>query len=270
MIPKVIHYCWFGGAPLNDLAKKCIASWKKFCPDYEIKEWNESNFDIASNPYVKEAYTARKWAFVSDYVRLYVLYEYGGIYLDTDVELLKNIDAFLDQPAFSGFESEQSISTAIMGSEKGGEWMEYLLSYYQNRHFILPDGRYDLKTNVITITDMTRSRYGIRLDNTYQKIDGILSLYPKDYFCPKSYETEEIKITENTCCIHHFSASWFNEQQKRLHIKRMYFINKYGVEQGSKKFSKWVYKRRYYIYMRQNGIRITLKKAIAKIKGVRK
>lgn len=238
MIPKTIHYCWFGGNELNDLAKKCISSWKECCPDYEIIEWNESNFDINCNSYVKEAYEAKKWAFVTDYVRLYVLKKYGGIYMDTDVEVLKNIDSLLQHKAFSGFENNSQISTGIMGAEKDNEWITYLLSYYNNHHFLLPDGSYDLQTNVITITEMTKSKYNIKLDNSLQEVDNTFTIYPNDYFCPKNYETSEINLTENTICIHHFNASWHNEKQKAFHDLRIKAFNKYGNSEKADNYYK--------------------------------
>ena len=118
MIPKIIHYCWFGGKPLSPMARRCIDSWKKYCPDYQIKRWDETNFDLNSCTYIREAYEAKKWAFITDYVRLCVMYNYGGIYMDTDVEVLKNLDCFLSEKAFSGFESVDRIPTGIMASEK--------------------------------------------------------------------------------------------------------------------------------------------------------
>ena len=171
MIPKVIHYCWFGGNPLPEDAKKCLASWKKHCPEYEIIEWNESNFDVNSNCYIKEAYEAKKYAFVTDYVRLFVMYEYGGIYMDTDVELVKNLDDFLKNRAFSGFESSNSIPTGIMASVKHFKLFGDLLEYYENRHFLNDDGSYDTTTNTVTITKMCK-KYGLVLNNKYQVIDG--------------------------------------------------------------------------------------------------
>ena len=124
MIPKIIHYCWFGGNPLPPLALKCIESWKKYCPDYEIKIWDESNFDININKYATEAYEAKKWAFVSDVARLWVLYNYGGIYMDTDLEVIKPLDEFLYHKAFSGFEDEVNIPTGIIASEKNNNWIK--------------------------------------------------------------------------------------------------------------------------------------------------
>lgn len=268
MIPKKIHYCWFGKGQKPKLAKKCIASWKKYCPDYEIKEWNESNFDINSNEYVKEAYQAKKWAFVSDYVRLYALVTEGGIYLDADAELLNNIDEYLNEPAFSGFESDEDIPTAIMGSEQDGEWVRYLLSYYDNRHFLQENGQPDMTTNVTTITNMTKEKYQIHLDNSYQTIENILTLFPKDYFCPKSYETGEINLTERTVCIHHFNASWFGKADQWTARKRNYFLGKYGKEKGKEKFKKWCHRNRYLIFYRKYGWKITGKKAMKKIRNI--
>ena len=155
MIPKIIHYCWFGRGKMPELAERCIASWKKHLPEYQYILWNEDNFDITSVPYVKEAYEARKFAFVTVYVRLYALYHFGGVYMDTDVEVLKPLDRFLDLPAFSGFESDKEIPTGIMASEKHGEWAQEMLTYYgDDRHFVLPDGTLDMTTNVAIIGGM--------------------------------------------------------------------------------------------------------------------
>ena len=214
MIPKVIHYCWFGGNPLPEDAKKCLASWKKHCPEYEIIEWNESNFDVNSNCYIKEAYEAKKYAFVTDYVRLFVMYEYGGIYMDTDVELVKNLDDFLIFRAFSGFESSNSIPTGIMASEKHFKLFGDLLKYYENKHFLNDDGSYDTTTNTVTITQMCK-KYGLVLNNKYQVIDGF-ALYPNDYFCPLENETGVLKKTENTVAIHWFAKSWVNDGNTKL------------------------------------------------------
>ncbi len=214
MIPKVIHYCWFGGNPLPDDAKKCLASWKKYCPDYEIIEWNESNFDINSNNYIKEAYEAKKYAFVTDYVRLFVMYEYGGIYMDTDVELVKNLDAFLQNQAFSGFESSKSIPTGIMASQKKFKIFGDLLKYYENKHFLNDDGSYDTTTNTVIITEMCK-QYGLILNNKYQVLDGF-ALYPSDYFCPLENETGVLRKTNNTVAIHWFAKSWVNDTNTKL------------------------------------------------------
>ena len=212
MIPKIIHYCWFGGKPLPELAQKCIASWKKYCPDYEIKEWNESNFNLNSCDYVREAYEAKKWAFITDYVRLYAMVTEGGIYMDTDVEVIKPLDPFLKQKAFSGFEDEVSIPTGIMACEKNFPLFTRLLEDYEKRHFILQDGKLDLTTNVVTITNICK-KYGFIGNNTMQDICDFI-LYPHDVFCPKSHATGIISITEQTVTIHHFSGSWQNKEGK--------------------------------------------------------
>lgn len=223
MIPKVIHYCWFGGKPKPKLAKKCIKSWKKHLPDYVLKEWNEQNFDINSNRYVKEAYEARKYAFVTDYVRLYALFLEGGIYMDTDVEVTASLDEFLHHKAFSGFESNEYVPTGIMASEKNGAWCAEQLRYYDNAVFINADGAMNTTTNTETITNSMKAK-GLRMDNTYQELPGLIAFYPSDYFCPKSWKTGEIHLTERTHTIHHFSASWWvdNNLTKTQKIRRFW------------------------------------------------
>lgn len=207
MIPKTIHYCWFGRGKMPRLAKKCIKSWKKYCPDYEIKEWNEDNFDLDMYPYAREAYDNRKFAYVTDVVRLYALYHEGGIYMDTDVEVVKPLDPFLKHVAFSGFEDEHNVPTGIMASEKGGTWAKENLDYYNGRHFQKEDGNLDTTTNVVTITNYMLEQ-GLRRDNTLQDFSGLITMYPKDYFCPLSWKGKEGLITKNTTTIHHFAGSW--------------------------------------------------------------
>ncbi|MBW9278510.1 glycosyltransferase family 32 protein [Bacteroides fragilis] len=207
MIPKKIHYCWFGKGKMPELALKCIESWRVNLPDYELKEWNENSFDINSNFYVKEAYESRKFAFVTDYVRLYALYTEGGIYMDTDVEVLKNLDSFLGLPAFSGFEDNVHIPTGIMAAEKGSIWAKWQLEYYSDRHFLLPDGTLDLTTNVDIIGGLMEEK-GFILKNGLYNFQNIITIFPKDYFCPKSHTTGKIELTENTYTIHHFAGSW--------------------------------------------------------------
>lgn len=212
MIPKKIHYCWFGGKKLPKLARKCIDSWKKKCPDYEIIEWNESNFDLNSNTYVKEAFENKKWAFITDYVRLYVLYNYGGVYMDTDVEVIKNIDKFLDNKAFSGFENIDYVPTGIMASEKHNKLIKELMDYYNDRHFVMSDGKLDLKSNTETITEILSTK-GLVKNNEFQVIEGF-ALYPNDYFCPVDHATKKLRKTKNTYTIHWFSGSWVDGKTK--------------------------------------------------------
>ena len=223
-IPKIIHYCWFGRGEMPDMAVKCIASWHKYLPEYEYRLWDEDSFDISSNRFVKEAYHNKKYAFVSDYVRLYALYHYGGIYMDTDVEVLKSLDVFLSYPAFSGFEVEDSIPTGIMGAEKGSVWAKRELEYYTDLSFILPNGAFNMKPNVQIITEHALS-LGFIPNNQFQIINSDLAIFPKDYFCPKSYADGEIHLTENTYTIHHFAGSWRVDDKGLAKLKGLFGPN---------------------------------------------
>lgn len=231
-IPKIIHYCWFGRNPLPKDVKKYIESWKKYCPDYEIKEWNESNFNINSITFVKEAYESRKWAFVSDYVRLYALYNYGGIYMDTDVEVLKKLDIFLENDAFSGFESNKAIPTGIMACKKNFKLYLEFMKYYNDKHFILQDGSLDMTTNVEIMTKICQTK-GLILNNQKQTIEG-WTLYPNNYFSPKSHDTGRIIITDNTYTIHHFAGSWISDEDKERKKYRDFFTKLNGKILGDK------------------------------------
>lgn len=212
MIPKIIHYCWFGGNPKPKLAKKCIKSWKKYCKGYEIKEWNEDNFDLSAAPlYVRQAYDAKKWAFVTDYVRLWALINFGGIYMDTDVEVIKPFDKFLENEAFGGFESVATIATCIMACEKNFSLFKELLLEYNNIPFILDDGSLDITTNVTRITNCCE-KYGFKPNGEYQVVYGFV-LYPQDYFCPINAVSGELNKTQNTYTIHHFMGSWLSSEE---------------------------------------------------------
>lgn len=217
MIPKIIHYCWFGHGQMPKLALKCIKSWKTYLPHYQFKLWDEGNFDLNINAYAKEAYLAGKFAFVTDFVRLKVLYNEGGIYMDTDVEVLKSLDGFLTLPAFSGFEDKGFVPTGIMASEKNGMWVKEQLDYYENRHFILPDGKFDLTTNTQIISGIMRSN-GFDLRNGYQIYNDCMHIFPNDYFSPLNYG--KLILTENSHCIHHFAGSWNTETTK---IKKFFY-----------------------------------------------
>lgn len=225
-IPKTIHYCWFGGNPLPESSLEYIDTWKRYCPDYEIIQWDETNFDITSNSYIYEAYLSKKWAFITDYVRLYVLYNYGGIYMDTDVEVVKNLDKLLEQPAFSGFESSNMIPTGIMGSTAKNPWIGYLLSYYNNRHFIVEE-EMDLTPNTVTITQMTKEKYRIKLNDTFQSFENHFVMYPHDYFCPKDVKTGIISCTKNTYAIHHFAASWCDDIRHSYNTAKKEIVSKH-------------------------------------------
>ena len=267
MIPKIIHYIWFGKGKKNKLIENCINSWKKYCPDYKIIEWNEDNFDINSNQYVKEAYENKKWAFVSDYVRLYALYNEGGLYFDTDLEVLSNIDEFLNNNAFSGYELSNYIPTAIMGAEKGNEWIKLLLDYYDGRSFYNEDGSLDLTTNVKVISKLTSEKYNVNYDGKLINVEGVFKIYPADYFCPKNSETGELYLTENSCTIHHFNASWVDNYTLKLRNKKYKFIKKYGSELGIIKYNKWFKRNKLYIHIRLYGFKTVIKHIFDKIKN---
>ena len=212
MIPKKIHFCWFGRGQMPELALKCIESWHRYMPDYEYKLWNEDNFDINSNQYVKEAYEARKFAFVTDYVRLYALYTEGGIYMDTDVEVLKPYDDLLLLPAFTGYEGSKTYPpvTGTMASEAGGEWVAEQLAAYENAHFVNPDGSLDLTTNTARISQIMRE--GGFVQDGEKQVYKDLHVFPVEYFCPRQ-TTGEVFITEKTYCDHHFMGTWQTDKR---------------------------------------------------------
>ncbi len=236
-IPKVIHYCWFGKGKMPPLAEKCIKSWKKYCPDYKIVCWNEENFDISQNRYAAQAYAAGKWAFVSDYVRLKVLYDAGGIYLDTDVELLRPLDELIAQNGYMGFDDQDLISTGLgFACAAGNALVGRLLADYDDLSFVLPDGTYDMlpcpDRNTKTI-----KRLGMDLTKKDQVFMGIRML-PEEYLCPVKYYTGKKKITKNTYSIHHFCASWTSKTAKRtLVVKRIV-----GVKLYDKLYGKFLHK----------------------------
>ena len=221
-IPKIIHYCWFGGNPLPDFALKCIESWKKYCPEYQIIRWDESNFDVAKCPaYVREAYAAKKWAFVTDYVRLQVVYEHGGIYLDTDVELLRSPDVFLHNHAFFGFEDIRHVNTGLgFGAEKGSKILKEMILDYLSIPFVLENGEMDLTPCPARNTKVLLRR-GLRQNNSKQLLNGEILILPTEYFCPIDYITGKKRITKNTYSIHHFSASWHNGVKLETRRKRL-------------------------------------------------
>ena len=236
-IPKVIHYCWFGKGKMPPLAEKCIASWKKYCPDYEIVCHNEDNFNISENRYAQEAYDAGKWAFVSDYVRLKVLYENGGIYLDTDVEIIKPIDDLIKGTGYMGFDDNGVISTGLgFACEKGNELIKILLADYDDISFVRPDGSYDTTPCPDRNTE-TLKKLGMDFSINEQIFMGIRIL-PEDYLCPMKYYTGKKIITKNTYSIHHFCASWTSATAKRtLFIKRII-----GVKLYNKLYRKFLHK----------------------------
>ncbi len=206
MIPKIIHYCWFGQGKMPELAQKCIASWHDHMPDWKYKLWNEDSFDVNSVLYTKEAYEARKFAFVSDYVRLWALYHEGGLYLDVDFEVYKSFDDLLGYSAIAGFEGSKHcpVMMGVIGSVSKGEWVTEQLGYYSNRHFVINE-KMDLTTNVAFVTGKMLEQ-GFVSDGKEQDYKD-LHVFPVDYFCPKQ-TTGEYFRTANTYCEHHDLASW--------------------------------------------------------------
>lgn len=225
-IPKVIHYCWFGGNPLPKSAEKCIASWRKFCPDYEIVEWNETNFDFNCDSYCAAMAERKKWAFLSDYARLKIIYDNGGVYLDTDVELVRSLDALVERGAYMGFENADRVATGLgFAAGKGHPFIRENMAYYEN----LTD--FDmLKACPHITTDLLEAHGLVRDKSRCQEVAG-LTVYPEDYLCPKDERTGLTKKTGNTYSIHHFDASWFEEswkkgQQKRWRQERIRYVIK--------------------------------------------
>lgn len=207
MIPKKIHYFWFGGNPKPDSVLKCINSWKRFCPDYEIIEWNESNFNIHRLPYIEQALKAKKYAFASDVARLIVVYEQGGIYFDTDVEVVKSLDGLLDNKAFLGFENEKYVASGLgFGSEAGVEFFKEHIEQYENEEFIRPDGTYNMKGCPLFATELLVSK-GLVQDGSEQYVDGV-HIYPKEYFNPYDVATGRLNKTPDTYSIHWYDQSW--------------------------------------------------------------
>lgn len=193
---------------MPELEQDCMKSWDYYLPDYKKVLWNENTFDVYSNPYTREAYLCKKYAFVSDYVRLYALYHDGGIYMDTDVEIIKNINGLLEYPAFSGFENPYYIQTALMGTVAGHPWVKRALDHYEGKTF-LRDGAMDMMPNVVFMTELLEQEFGLKKGNEQQVLKDDIHIFPNDWFCPKVFYTKEILLTENSHAIHHFAASWF-------------------------------------------------------------
>ncbi len=210
---KTIHYFWFGGNPKSKLIEKCIASWRRYFPDFEIKEWNEENFDIRQNEYISQAYDAKKYAFVSDFARFKVLYDEGGLYFDTDVEVVRAFSGLLEKEAFSGFETENHINPGLVlwAKEPGNEIIKQMLDSYETDCFVNPDGTFNDITVCIRFTGILEN-YGIKPDDGTVQTCGSFTLYPREYFCPLNDLTGVMNKTENTCAIHWFAKSWIDKK----------------------------------------------------------
>lgn len=262
MIPKIIHYCWFGGNEKPELAVKCIESWRKFCPDYTIVEWNEDNYDINSCKYVREAYDNGKWAFVSDYARFDILFEHGGIYFDTDVELINPINDIIEKGPFMGMEDDRgSINSGLgLALEKGNIIAKEILEGYRNRQFIQANGFYD-QTNVVSYVTSIFKEKGYILESHIQCIEGI-TIYTKDYFCPLNYDTGELNITNNTRSIHHYTSSWKSGREKNWHQFSMLVHKRFRLSTADSIMSSFTVRLIGSLY--RNGIINTIKMAIGR------
>ncbi|GBU20885.1 glycosyl transferase [Fibrobacteres bacterium R8-0-B4] len=231
MINKIIHYCWFGQNPLPNDAMAYIDSWKKYFPDYDIKEWNESNYDVYKIPYTTEAYNAKKYAFVSDYARFDILYQYGGIYFDVDVEVIKPFGKILEDTAFIGTEAVGLVAAGLgIGCNAGLSVVKEILDDYAKDSFLCNDGihEYNLKTVVWRFTEILIKKGFNAKNNELQKI-AEFTIYPTEFFCPKDFVTGKLKITERTVSIHHYAGSWVPKEQKRLINKRYKIYKLFGV-----------------------------------------
>ncbi len=229
MIPQIIHYCWFGGNPLPNSARKYIESWRKHFPGYEIKEWNEKNFDVNSIAYTRDAYKAGKYAFVSDYARFWILYHHGGVYFDTDVEVIRRMDDIIAKGAFMGFELDNvksekkvlSINPGVgLGAEKGNPIYAEILQGFEKLDYYLPDGTRNPFTMIPMVTRMMQDR-GLVLKDEMQTIDSI-TIYPNEYFNPFDDITGVLRKTANTRSIHWYAKTWIEASNPRMvSVKRL-------------------------------------------------
>lgn len=211
MIPKIIHYCWFGRGEMPQQMKKCLKSWKKYCPDWEIIQWNEDNFDITGTVWTKQAYDAKKYAFVADYVRLWALKKYGGVYLDTDVELVKKLDRFCDHRGYVGFACTLGLSTGLIGAEKDHPYINEWFAFYKGKKFITDDGM-ELEPNTEYSTQLLTER-GLQLNDEKQTVFD-MTVYPQTFFCPLYVDSFKNVKTADTYAIHYFLATWRSEKAR--------------------------------------------------------
>lgn len=221
MIPRTVHYCWFGGTELPPLERSCMETWPSVLQHYEIRRWDESNSDLDAIPYMRQAYERGRFAFASDVMRMLVLYEHGGIYLDTDVELLGGFDTLLDCPAFAGFENRTNVGTAVIGAEPGNEVIGKMLDYYRAHNFVDARGHEDTMTNVKVLERILQRDYGLARTSEAQNL-GVIQVQPRAVFAPRRIGDEEWAVEASTLAIHHFSGSWLTERERRRGRSRIW------------------------------------------------
>ena len=253
MIPKIIHLCWLSGDEYPPMIKKCIDSWKHYLPDYEIMLWDTKRFDVNSVLWTKQAFECKKYAFAADYIRFYALYHYGGVYLDSDVEVLKSFNDLLDLPYFIGAEKAQTPEAAIMGAEKGCDWIKACLDYYQDRPFINDDGSLNIQTvpdimirqieqikpiRVLSLEDSLNIR---KLDMQKEVLE-----FNDAFFSPKVFDSREVEITPYTYAIHHYQNSWFSPKAKAYYRSRAFLVKIFGqkfVRKAEVTLMPWKFKK---------------------------
>lgn len=253
MIPKIIHLCWLSGDPYPPKISRCLASWEKYLPEYEVILWDTNRFDLNSSIWVKQAFDKKKYAFAADYIRFYALYHYGGIYLDSDVEVLKSFDDLLDLPYFLGAEKAQTPEAAIIGAEKECDWIKACLDYYQDRHFINEDGSLDIKTvpdimikqieqikpiRVLSLEESLNIR-NLNMENEVLEFNDV-------FFSPKVFDSREVEITPYTYAIHHYQNSWFSPKARAYYRTRAFIVKILGqkiVRKAEVVLMPWKFKK---------------------------
>ncbi len=229
-IPKIIHYGWFGRKEKSKFICKCIATWKKYLPDYEIVEWNEDNFDLKNHPFAREAYEAGKYAFVSDYVRVYTIYHYGGIYFDTDIEVREDFSDKLRGARFViAFELPQTLMTGFFAAEKGNMAVKEILDYYQGLHFYNEKGEMRLTPNPLIFARET-AKFGLEFNGKYQEIGDGMRIFPNEIFGGYNVYDMVYTITENTVLVHHYTASWRTIREEIPVKTKKLLLKLFGVE----------------------------------------
>lgn len=229
MIPKLIHYCWLSEDPYPKSIKEYIDNWKILMPDYRFILWDKKQFDLDSSIWVRQAYDNKKYAFAADYIRLYALYNYGGIYLDTDVEVLKRFDDLLNLPYFIGLDSQSKLEAAIIGSEAKSDWILDCLRYYNDRQFVSENKKFDMTPLPgIMEKEISRTKKIISVNTNYINNYNVLNVFPFDFFCSKRHDNGCVVISENTYTIHHFAMSWKSNNSKRLTMIKRFLVKILG------------------------------------------